>query len=79
MNTAIPRFQLIVWCGNFVERHSFHRVLGELSEIVRKLYLSAKFPDQKIRQNFSILSSGVGAESGSNESKKGDCRRNQKL
>ena len=28
----IPQFQLIFWCGNFVEQHSFHtRKLGEIT------------------------------------------------
>ena len=38
-------FHVISWCGNFVERQ----------ETMRKLYLSTKFPHQKIRCNHGIL------------------------
>ena len=44
----IVLFQLISWCGNFVERHSFRIVLGDLPNTMRKLCLSTKFPHQKI-------------------------------
>ena len=54
----IPKFHLISWCGNFKERHSFRVVSGDSPETMRKLYLSQKFPHQKIRENFGILSSG---------------------
>ena len=27
----IPKFHLISWCGNFMERHSFRRILGDSS------------------------------------------------
>ena len=30
----IPKFHLMSWCGNFAERHSFRRVLGESTETV---------------------------------------------
>ena len=51
----IPKFYLIYWFGNFVERHSFGTVLGESPETLRKLCLSTKFPHQEIRWNFRIL------------------------
>ena len=51
----IPWFHLISWCGNFVERHSFHIILGDSPETMRKLCLSAKFSNQEIRWNYSIL------------------------
>ena len=53
----IPSFYLISWCANFVERHkhSFHIVLGESSETVRKLCLLTKFPHMEIGWNFHIL------------------------
>ena len=35
-------------CGNFEERHSFHIVLSELPENLRKLYLSQKFHTRKL-------------------------------
>ena len=53
----IPKFHLISLCGNFVERHSFRRVLGESPETLRKLCLSTKFPHHEISWNFSILRS----------------------
>ena len=40
-------FNLISWCGNFTERHSFCIVSGDSPETLRKLYLSAKFPHRK--------------------------------
>ena len=36
----IPKFHLISWCGNFVERHRFCRISGESPETLRKLFLS---------------------------------------
>ena len=51
----IPSFHLISWCRNFVERHSFRIVLGNLPETLRKLCIYAKFPHQKIRWNYGIL------------------------
>ena len=42
-NNKIPRE------GNFAERHSFRRVLGESSDTFRRLCLSAKSPHQEIR------------------------------
>ena len=53
----IPKFHLISWCGNFVERLSFRRVSGESPKTLRKLCLSTKFPHQLIRWNFGILCS----------------------
>ena len=47
----IPWFHLISWCGNFAARHSFRIVSEDLPETMRKLYLSTKFPHQKIRWN----------------------------
>ena len=49
------KFHLILWHGKFAEKRSFRRVLGRSPETLRKLYLSAKFPHQEIRSNFSIL------------------------
>ena len=40
----IPQFHLISWCGNFAERHSFHKVSGSSPKTMRKMCLSAKFP-----------------------------------
>ena len=51
------KFHLIFWCGDFVEKHSFQRVLSEPSETLRKLCLSTKFPPQGIRRNYGILCS----------------------
>ena len=45
----ILKFHLILWCVNFVERHSFHIVSDELSKTLRKLCFSTKFPHQEIR------------------------------
>ena len=45
----------ISWCKNFVERHSFRIVFGELPKAMRKLCLSAKFPYQETRSNYGIL------------------------
>ena len=42
----IPKFHLISFCGNFVERHSLRRGLGNLPETLRKLCLSTKFLHQ---------------------------------
>ena len=42
-------FHLISWCGDFVERHSFCIVSGDLPETMRKLCLSTTFPHQEIR------------------------------
>ena len=53
----IPKFHLIYWCGNFVERHSFHRVSSKSPETLQKLCLSTKFLHQKIRWNLDILRS----------------------
>ena len=62
----ILKFHLISWCGNFVKRHSFRRVLGDSPEIMRKLCLSTKFPHQKIRWNYGILCSDLLCARGSN-------------
>ena len=43
---------------NFVEKHNFRIVSGESHETVRKLFLSTKFPYQKIRWNYGIFRSG---------------------
>ena len=51
----IPKFHLISCCGNFVERHSFHRVWGDSPETLRNLCLSTKFLHQEIRLNFSVF------------------------
>ena len=40
-----------------MERHSFHGVLGDLPETLRKLCLSTKFPRQEIKRNFVVLRS----------------------
>ena len=53
----IPKFYLISWCGNFVERYNFSRILGDSPETLSKLCLSTKFPHQVIRWNFGILRS----------------------
>ena len=45
----IPKFYLISWCRNFVERHSFRRVSSYLPKSLQKLCLSTKFPHQEIR------------------------------
>ena len=45
----IPKFHLISWCENFVERHSFRIVSGEMPETMRKLCLSAKLTHQQVR------------------------------
>ena len=37
----IPKFHLISWCGNFVETHSFRRVLGDSHQ---ELYGNCAFP-----------------------------------
>ena len=51
----IPWFDLISWCGNFAERHSFRIVSGELPETMQKLCLPTKFPHQEIKSNCSIF------------------------
>ena len=45
----IPSFHLISWCEHFMKRHSFHKILGESHETLRKLFVSTKFPDQQFR------------------------------
>ena len=50
----IPKFHLISWCGNFVETHSFCKILSESPETLGKLKVPTKFPHQKIRWNFGI-------------------------
>ena len=42
---------------NFVERYSFHIVLGDSPETMRKLCLSTKFPHPEIRSNYVFLRS----------------------
>ena len=44
----IPKFHLISWCWSFVEWSNFRRVLGELSETLRKLCLFKKFHAKKL-------------------------------
>ena len=53
----IPKFHLISWCENFVERHSFHWTSSESPEALRKLCFSKKFSHQEIRWNVDILRS----------------------
>ena len=48
----IPKFHLISWCENFVETQNFQRVAGVLSKTLRKLYVSAKSPQRKIRWDY---------------------------
>ena len=50
----IPKFDLIFWCENFMVTHSFR----DLSETLRKLCLSTKFPHQEITWNIGVLRSG---------------------
>ena len=50
-----PTFHIISYCGNFVERLSFRRVLSKSLETLRILRFSTKFPHQQIRRNFGIL------------------------
>ena len=66
ITSAIPPFSdanfqinVISWCGNFVERHSFCIVSGESPETMRKLCLSTKFSHQEIRWNYDILRSVI--------------------
>ena len=65
----IPYFQLIFWCGHFVETRSFRRVLGELSKNLWKLYVSIKFPHQKTKWNCCTWSND--SNSSSCETKRG--------
>ena len=44
----IPQFHQIFWCGNFVERQSFHIVSGNSPETMRKLSVSTKFSTRKL-------------------------------
>ena len=55
--SIIPEFYLISWCGNFVERHSFHRISENSRKTLWKLCLSTIFPYQEISWNLSILRS----------------------
>ena len=50
LDTKILKYHLISWCGNFVERHSLRRVLGESPETMRKLCPATKFPHQEIKR-----------------------------
>ena len=45
----IPYFHLISWCVNLMEKYSFHIDSGKSPEIMRKLYLSTKFPHQEVK------------------------------
>ena len=47
--SKISKFNLISWCGNFVEMHNFCRASGNLPETLQKLCISTKFPHQEIR------------------------------
>ena len=51
----IPKWHLTSCCGNFVEKESFCRVLGDWSETLWKMCPSTKFPLQEICWNFGIL------------------------
>ena len=53
----IQYFHLVFWCGNFVGRYSFRKVLGGLPKALRKLCLSTKSLHQEIRWNYDILRS----------------------
>ena len=53
----IPKFQLIYWCGNFVETRSLRRVSGEPSKTLWKQCVSTEFPLQEVRWNYGILCS----------------------
>ena len=53
----IPKSHQISWRRNFVERHSFRIVSGELPKTMWKLCVSIKFPYQKIRWNYGIFCS----------------------
>ena len=55
----IPKFHLFSWCGNFVKRYSFCRVLADTPKPMWKLSLSTKFPHQETRCNFGILQSAA--------------------
>ena len=48
----IPKFHLISSCENFVETQNFQRVAGVLSKTLRKLCVSAKSPQRKIRWDY---------------------------
>ena len=53
----MPKFHLISWYGNFVERHSFHGASRDLPKTLRKLCLSTKLPYQGIKWHFGNLNS----------------------
>ena len=53
----MPKFHLISWCGNFVERQSFHTFSSESPKTIRKLCLSTKFPNLEITWDYGILRS----------------------
>ena len=48
----IQNFDLIFWCGNFVEVHSFRTVSGKSPEALRNLCLCTKFLHQEIGESF---------------------------
>ena len=56
-----PKFHLISWCANFVERHSFYRVSSKWLETLWKLCFSTKWSHYEKRSNYSILCSGIAA------------------
>ena len=45
----IPQLHLSSWRGNIVETHSLHRAFWESSKTLLKVFVSTKFPYQKIR------------------------------
>ena len=45
----IKKIHLTLWCGNFVQTHSFPIVSGDSSKTLRKLCVSAKILHQEIR------------------------------
>ena len=53
----MPKFHLISWYGNFVERNSFRGASRDLPKTLPKLCLSTKFPYQGIKWHFGNLSS----------------------
>ena len=53
------KFHIISWCGTFVERHNFRRVLGGSLETMRKLCVSTKLSNQEIRWKYDILCSSI--------------------
>ena len=50
LRKKIPKFHLISCCGNFVERHSFRKGLGNSPKTLRKVCLSTNFHTSKLRE-----------------------------